>query len=309
MGAPCGRGRRRLRLGPANRLVWFNQRVSRYTVRPADEDDPSAIASVFARVRDFYPPDFVRGLDLSAQDIARLAQTGSSFLVAELDGAVVGAIRHREDEGIAWFDLLASTAPGAGRTLIAAVERLAQDRGLRLVRTRIPDAGILEDYLARRGYVGVSREEAGDGEVELVVEKRVPLLTVREQRRADAAAIEALTGEEAWLFEQMPRPGWFVAADGDRVVGAIAVRDGGGGLARVTEPALLDGYGGRGLEVWMVERAAYYAETNGYHSAELPLTPTTRPLERALEDRRWFPEGDHYVRRFAGRAQTPRLEE
>jgi hypothetical protein len=99
----------------------------------------------------------------------------------------------------------------------------------------------------------------------------------------------------------MARPGWFVAADGDRVVGAIAVRDGGAGLARVTEPVLAAGYGGRGLETWMIERAAYYAETNGYHSAELATTGVTRPLERALEDRRWFAERDVYVRRFAGR--------
>jgi hypothetical protein len=177
------------------------------------------------------------------------------------------------------------------------------------VRTRIPEVGILEDYFARRGYVGISRETAPEGERKLVLEKRVPLLTVREQRRSDAEAIEALTGEEAWLFEQMPRPGWFVASDGDRVVGAIAVKDGGGGLAKVMEPALAAGYERRGLEVWMVERAAYYAETNGYHSAELPLSAVTGPLERALEDRRWFVEGERYVRRFVGRVEERREEE
>ena len=264
---------------------------------------------MFERVRGIYPPDFVRELDAGAADVSRLMQTGHAFLVAEREGTVAGAVRHRDEEGIGWFDMLASVEAGAGQALVAAVEHLAQDGGLRLVRTRILDVGILEDYFARRGYVGISRETGGDGQPELVVEKRVPLLTVREQRRSDAEAIEALTGEEAWLFEQMPRPGWFVASDGDRVVGAISVKDGGEGLARVSEPALVAGYGGRGLEVWMVERAAYYAETNGYHSAELPLTEVTRPLERALEDRRWFVEGEQYVRRFVGRAEERRLEE
>jgi hypothetical protein len=296
--------------GTATPGLCFNQPVSdRFTVRPANEDDPPAIAAVFERVRGLYPPDFVREMNEAAADVSRLMQTGHAFLVAEREGTVAGAVRHRDEEGIGWFDMLASVEAGAGQALVAAVERLAQDGGLRLVRTRIPDVGILEDYFARRGYVGISRETGGDGQPELVVEKRVPLLTVREQRRSDAEAIEALTGEEAWLFEQMPRAGWFVASDGDRVVGAIAVKDGGEGLATVTEPALAAGYGRRGLEVWMVERAAYYAETNGYHSAELPLTEGTRPLERALEDRRWFVEGDRYVRRFVGRAEERRLEE
>jgi GNAT superfamily N-acetyltransferase len=193
---------------------------------------------------------------------------------------------------------------------VVAVERLAQDRGLRLVRTRIPEVGILEDYFRRRGYVGISREGGAEGEggARLMVEKRLPLLTVREQRRGDAGAIAALTGEDPWPFEQMARPGWFVAADGERVVGAIGVRDGGAGVARLTAPVVAEGYAGRGLEPWMVDRAAYYAETNGYHTGELPVTAATRGLERALEDRRWFPEGDLYVRRFVGRAAERRDE-
>ncbi|MGH2609069.1 MAG: hypothetical protein ACRDHF_08265 [Tepidiformaceae bacterium] len=282
---------------------------SRFPVRSAEEDDPASIAALFAEVRAYYPARFVHGLDLAAEEVARLMQTGHAFLLAEREGRLAAAVRHREEDGIAWFDLLASGEAGAGRALVAAVERLAQDRGLRLVRTRIPDLEILEAYLGRRGYVGISRESGDDGEPALVVEKRLPLLTVREQRRADAEAIAALTGEDPWVFEQMARPGWFVASDGERVVGAIGVRDGGDGVARLTVPALLEGYSGRGLEPWMVDRAAYYAETNGYHTGELPLTPETRLLERVLEDRRWFPEGEVYVRRFVGRGEVKRAEE
>ncbi|HEX6031886.1 MAG TPA: GNAT family N-acetyltransferase [Tepidiformaceae bacterium] len=274
-------------------------------VRPAQEEDAGAIARMLARGAARNPALLEGAGPPSEAEIERLAQTGHAFLVAEHDGEVVGSVRHHEEDGIGWFDLLAAGRAGAGGALVAAVERLAQDRGLRLVRARVPEDGALPDYFGRRGYTGMSRERMqvnGNDVPMLVMEKRVPLLTVREQRRSDADAIAALTGEDAWFFEQMARPGWFVAADGDRVVGAIAVRDGGTGLARVAEPVLAAGYGGRGLEIWMIERAAYYAETNGYHSAEVPITSVTRPLERALEDRRWFPEGDVYVRRFAGRA-------
>ena len=38
------------------------------------------------------------------------------------------------------------------------------------------------------------------------------------------------------------RPGVFIAADGDRVVGVINVRDGKGGLALISEPALVEDY-------------------------------------------------------------------
>ncbi len=287
--------------------VCFNLvMTSRFAVRRAEEDDPPLIATLLAAIRDYYPAHFAAGLDLDSAEVARLMQTGHAFLLAERDGRLGGVVRHRDEDGIAWFDLRASADAGAGRALVAAVERLAQDRGLRLVRTRIPDVEILADFLARRGYVGISREAGGDGGAMLVVEKRLPLLTVREQRRGDAEAIAALTGEDPWPFEQMARPGWFVAADGERVVGAIGVRDGGGGMARLTAPVLSEGYQGRGLEVWMVDRAAYYAETNGYHTGELPVTPATRPLERGLEDRRWFREADVYVRRFVGRGEGRR---
>ncbi len=260
-----------------------------------------AIAVVYAAVAAYYPPAFVPGFDLSASDISKLMQTGHAFFVAERNDEVVGAVRHREDEGIAMFDLLASAYPGAGRALVVAVERMAQDTGARLVRTRIPEVEILEAYFGRRGYVGISREPGHEGDASgdiLLLEKRVPLLTVREQRRADADAIGALTGEDPWTFAQGARPGWFVASDGERVVGVISARDGGGGMAEISPPTLLHGYRGRNLDLWMVQRAAYYAETNGYHSATLPFTPETRAHERALEDRLWFPDGDRFVRRF-----------
>lgn len=268
------------------------------TVRQATEEDASALAGIYAAVRGYYPADFVEGMDLSAGEIATLLQTGHAFLVAEWDGSAVAGVRHREEEGIASFDLLASIRAGGGRALVAAIERGAQDHGVRLVRTRISDAGVLLDYFGRRGYTGISREPREGGGTTLLLEKRLPLLTVREQRRNDADAIAGLTGEDPWFFEQMARPGWFVASDGERVVGVISVRDGGGGVARLVGPVLATAYEGRGLELWMVERAAFYAETNGYHTGELSATAELRRHQRMLEDRRWFREGDVYVRRF-----------
>ena len=279
--------------------------MSRFALRPADSDDAPELAELlaeaFAGSNACYPePD-----PPSEADLAVRMQTGEAFLLAECDDDVVGVVRRSEEEGIAGFDLLASREAGAGRALVRAVEARAQDGGLRLVRARLPDETRLADYFAALGYLPIGRaNEAFRGEevAVLTVERRLPLLTVREQRRSDADAIEALTGEDPWPFEQGTRPGWFVASDGDRVVGVIQARDAGGGLAAIREPVLASGYEGRGLDAWMIERAADYAGTHGSHTAELPLTERTAPLQRLLEDRGWELErgGDRYVKRLSG---------
>ena len=177
------------------------------------------------------------------------------------------------------------------------MEMRAQDHGLRLIGSRVPERRRLPDVFLRWGYLPVGRVTV-DGESVLTLEKRLPLLTVREQRRADAAAIGELTGEDPWVFEQGARPGWFVASDGERVIGVLSVRDAGAGTATIDVPMLDLAYRGRGIEVWMVERAATYAETNGYHTAQLALTADTDVHRRALEDRFWQREPPFYLRRF-----------
>ena len=111
----------------------------------------------------------------------------------------------------------------------------------------------------------------------------------------------SVRGEDPWPFEQGTRPGWFVASDGDRVVGVIQSRDA-GGVAAIREPVLVKGYEGRGLDVWMVEHAAYYAETHGSHTAELPLTERTTTLLARLEERGWdLDQGrGSYVKQLGG---------
>jgi GNAT superfamily N-acetyltransferase len=231
--------------------------------------------------------------------IARLLQTGHAFLVATYESSIAGAVRHGQHEGIAWLDLLASSRPYAGAALLQGVEARAQDQGLRLVHVTIGESDRVEAFFSRHGYVPFSRERDRDGQAVLRLERRLPLLTVREQRRSDAAAIGRITGEDTWMLEQHVLPGWFVASDGERVVGAINVSDGGAGVGRIAVPALLDSYRGRGLEVWMVERAALHAETGGYHTLVLAGDPRLEPLKRDLEDRRWFRESDGYVKRLA----------
>lgn len=270
----------------------YTRRVPRFTFRLATTDDAAAAAALYAR-------SGLANAPRSAGEFELMTQIGHAFLVAETTDGLAGVVRFHDDEGITWFDLLAAVVPGAGRELISAVVRGAQDRGIRLARSRVPGRWPLPEYFARQGFLPIGREsDAETGEPLLLVERRLPLLTVREQRRADAAAIGELTGEDPWVFEQGARPGWFVAADGDRVVGVIACRDAGGGLARVDEPVLRDAYRGRNLEVWMVERAALYAETNGYHTGELPAAPSLERVRKELEDRLWYREGDRYVRTF-----------
>ncbi len=270
----------------------YTRRVPRFNFRLANTEDGPAAAALYAR-------SGLRNAPRSAGEFERMTQVGHAFLVAEADGQLAGIVRFHDEEGITWFDLLAAAVPGAGRALIGAVTRGAQDRGIRLARTRVPDRWPLPEYFARQGFLAIGHEaDAETGEPLLLVERRLPLLTVREQRRADATVIGEMTGEDPWVFEQGARPGWFVASDGDRVVGVIACRDAGGGLARIDEPVLRDEYRGRKLEVWMVERAALYAETNGYHTAELPAAPSLEGLRKDLEDRSWYRDGERYIRTF-----------
>lgn len=262
-----------------------------WVCRPATSEDAEAIA-------DLYAASGIPGAPALSGQVEVMLQTGHAFLVADDDPYLDAAVRFRDDEGIGWFDLLVSAHAPAGVRLIRAVERVFQDRGLRLARAWTPETAGLPAYFARLGYLPIGQRTADGGEIELLLERRLPLLTVREQRRTDAAAIAALTGEDPWFFEQGARPGWFVASDGDRLVGVASVRDAGRGLARVVAPVLAPGYEGRNLELWMLERAALYGETNGYHTAEMPATPGFERLKRELEDRRWFRDGDAWRRVF-----------
>jgi hypothetical protein len=277
----------------------------RFSFRSSTPDDAPEAAALYARLGCDLP-----GAPQTPGDFERLIQTGNAFIVAEQEGHVAGAVRHRDEDGIGWLDLLVSGAASAGPALVRAVDRWAQDCGLRLVRMVVPANSRLSDCFARWGYLPISREQgewAGCPQPLLTLEKRLPLLTVREQRREDAAAIGNLTGQDPWVFEQGARPGVFVAADGDRVIGTLAVRDGGAGLGRIEEPALRDEYRGRRLELWMIERCVVYAETHGYHTAELPASAALMPFRRALEDRRWELDGTVFRRRF--RSPHPEQED
>ncbi len=284
--------------------VGAGRDVNGFTLRPVTPEDAESVAHLYnecTTARRAQDGLSLGGAPQSAAEVEVLSQTGSAFLVAEYAGTVAGAVRYRDEEGIAWFDLLAATVAGAGRVLVRAMEMGAQDRGLRLVRLRVPEGSRLPRVFQRWGYHGVLREVVevnGEPVNMLVLEKRLPLLTVREQRRSDAAAIGELTGTDPWTFEQGARPGWFVASDGDRVIGVISVRDAGGGTATISVPALLVAYRGRGIEVWMIERCASYAETNGYHTAEMALTEGSDALRRPLEDRFWQREPPLFVKRF-----------
>jgi GNAT superfamily N-acetyltransferase len=261
----------------------------RFRVREAGAEDAPALAEL-------YEGSGLEGAPADEGEAARMLQTGHAFLVAEDGAGVAGAVRWREEEGIAWFDLLRSLEPWAGADLVRAVGRRAQDHGLRLARCRAPGTRRLAGYFARLGFLPIGREAGAGGEPVLLLERRLPLLTVREQRREDAPAIGRLTGADPWPFEQGARPGWFVAADGERVVGVTGVTDARGGLATISEPVVDADYAGRGLETWLVERARQYAETHGFHTCELAATPRTLALRRALEDRLWHLDGARFVR-------------
>jgi len=276
---------------------------SDFHVRKAAADDVPAIARVLNHVLSRRTDCDWAFSAVDEQSLAVLTQTGYNMLVATWRGHVVGIVRTWDEEGIGWFDMLASSRTGAGMALLRAVEQSAQDAGLRLARLRVPDGSSFADAFQRWGYLPVSHVAAGSSRF-LVMEKRLPLLTIREQRREDAEAIARLSGRDPWFFEQARRPGWFVVADGDRVAGIISVREADSGVAGVEPPVLLSEYQGRRLELWMIARAAMHAETKGFHTATLPATEDLRPFERDLEDAQWhreqFDGSPHYVRRLSG---------
>ncbi|GAB4339061.1 MAG: hypothetical protein Kow0010_27310 [Dehalococcoidia bacterium] len=268
--------------------------MSGITVRQATPDDADAAAAAlraaFAGEAQAYPA----AASMTAAAFAILLQTGHAFLVAERDGAIAGVARCWDDEGIAWFDLLAATAAGAGRALARAIETGAQDRGIRLVRTKVAAGSRAEAFFTFRGYfaIGEATEEAAGKPVRFrTLERRLPLLTVREQRREDAGEIARITGEDSYAFELGARPGWFVLADGDRVVSVAAVRDLGEARAQVVLWPLPERYRDRGLEAFMVERAAAHAETHGFAVAEVRLADLPDPVAKLLEDRGWHRDG------------------
>ncbi len=263
--------------------------TGRFTIREAGAEDAAALAELYAG-------SGLAGAPGDAAEAARLLQTGSAFLLAEDAAGIAGAVRWREEEGVAWFDLLRSLEPWAGAELVRAVGRAAQDRGLRLARCMAPDTPGMAAYFGRLGYLPIGRAWGEAGQPLAMLERRLPLLTVREQRRSDAAAIGQLTGADPWVFAQSARPGWFVAADGERVVGVVGVADAGGGVARISGPVLEPAYGGRGLEVWMAERAREWAETHGFRSCELEAGPVMGRHRKALEERLWVLDGEVFRR-------------
>jgi predicted N-acetyltransferase YhbS len=272
-------------------------------IRTALPEDAAAASAVLRAAFEGEHELFSEPATLTPGTFEVVLQTGHRVLVAEAGGQVVGVVRLWDEDGMGWFDWLASAAPWAGRALLRAVEIEAQDRGIRLVRANIPEGGALQDYFERFGYRPIARITAG-GRTLVTVERRLPLLTVREQRRADADAIGEIAGIDPWPLAQENRGGWFVLSDGERVVGVISVRDGGSGLALLAEPVLLHEYRGRHLELWMIERATTYAETRGFHTAEIAQSPALNALKRDLEDRRWFPEAKLYRKSLGDAPRT-----
>jgi ribosomal protein S18 acetylase RimI-like enzyme len=272
-----------------------------FTIRPFQPGDAAAIDDLWRQAFARFQDDFPGAGPSLAFGAARLAATGSAILVAEADppAVIFGAVRHGDEEGVGWLDLLAATRPFAGRELVREVERRSQARGLRTVRLVIPANGSLEAYFARLGYHEVAVSASG----QRTLERRLPLLTVRAQRRTDAAAIAALANVDPWPFEQGVRPGWFVLADGERVAGVVAVRESGLGEAVVHTLALVPAHRGRGLEPWMLTRAASWAVTNGFHTVAVDAALVAQVSERDLEDLGWFPRGGRFVHHDRVRAE------
>jgi hypothetical protein len=271
----------------------------RHRVRAFQPDDAACVDDLWRQAFAGFEQEYSGAEEALAMGAARLAATGWKIFVAESrrSGGCTGAVRWWDVEGVGWFDLLVAAEPFAGRDLVREAERWSQQRGLRFLRAQVPPEPGLAAYFSFLGYreVGVERDGVR------TLERRLPLLTVREQRRGDAEAIAALTGADSWPFEQGHRPGWFVLADGERVVGAVAAREGAYGEAVVETLALAEDYRDRRLEPWMIARAGTWAATNGFHTVRIPADLVAPALERDLEEIGYFADGPEYVCRDSER--------
>jgi hypothetical protein len=265
-----------------------------FEVRPFQPDDAAAVDDLWRQAFSGFEEGLATAEEALAKGAARLAATGRTIFVATGAAAsCAGAVIAWDDEGIGWFDLLVAGLPFAGRPLVKAVERWAQVRGLRTLRARIPpDRGLLA-YFSFLGYREIASVPGGGS----ILERRLPLLTVREQRREDAGRIGELAGVDPWPFEQGARPGWFVLADGARVVGVVSVTETGRGEAAIHVLVLEAPYERLGVETWMLGRAATWARTNGFHTVTVPAALVASLAERDLEDAGWYPEGSRFVLR------------
>lgn len=260
-------------------------------IRDAAPEDARAAAALYAASPSLFDAP------KTESGFLRLIQTGDRFLVAEGESGPAGAIRLREDDGVAFFDLLVARVPGAGPALLKAAEQRMQDRGIRIARMEVAQESRLPRAFGWFGYLPVATRVDGDAAL-VVLEKRLPLLTVREQRRSDAQEIGRIAGIDPWPFEQRPMPGWFVLADGERIRGVVSVRIAADGVAAIEPPALDDGYWGRGLEVWMLERAAAYAASGGGRTATTPDSNVPAESRLLLEERGWERQGNMWVKRL-----------
>lgn len=105
------------------------------TLRAATEDDSSAIEAVtraaYERRAERVPP--YKALSETTEDVLRHLARGGAIVV-ELNGAVVGAVRHREQRPGALLLYRLAVHPdhqrrGIGRRLMAAVEDVARSGG------------------------------------------------------------------------------------------------------------------------------------------------------------------------------------
>ncbi len=263
-----------------------------FNVRTARPEDDAAVAGVITRAFDEHRDLYDVSRWMPVETVRTHFQTGSLFFLAERSDRPAGACRAWERDGIYWISALASLQPGAGRALTEAVERAAQDSGIRLVRFEGPEELGLDALFERWGYRVVSRERrpAGvDGMLRewtaLTFEKRVRLLTCRPGRHGDEAALAGLGIDAAPASIT-------VAVDGDEIVGAVRIQRRNSMEAELSDCRLAPGYEGRGLDLFLATVAARSAAIDGM----LRLYVHRSGWPGTLVSRGWQEEGDWYVR-------------
>jgi len=131
-----------------------------FSIRTAVPDDAESIASVlrasFAEFNGVFDPPSGALTETGESVVAQLSK--STAFVAESDGAIMGCVFCRPEEGDFYLFRLAvlpeHRGAGAGRTLVAAVEQEAVRRGFGMVRlwTRLAVSNNIP-YYENLGYL------------------------------------------------------------------------------------------------------------------------------------------------------------
>ena len=128
--------------------------LSAVTIREFRIDDYDAIVTLWTKAGLSYRP---RGRDSRRRIENEIIKDTTFFLIAELDGKLVGSVLGTHDGRKGWINRLAVLPEhrrmGVAHALIAACEKALKKRGRRIICTLVEDNPQSMELFKKEGYV------------------------------------------------------------------------------------------------------------------------------------------------------------